>query len=81
MRIIGKSKKKFIPPKPLPKVYCGTCKHFSGVVSTNNGQCHGCKHPSVLKTYDTPIEERAIYGDCMELNKHNDCPMYRKRTG
>lgn len=76
MRVIGKSKKTFIPPKPADKVYCGVCKFYlQGRTETE----HWCKHPSVTSIYDSPIEQRAVYGSCIQLNKNNDCSLFGKR--
>ena len=71
MRIRGTSNREFKAPKPPEKAYCGRCRFYDGSKQ--------CNHKSVVSHYDTPILPMTNYGDCMELNKENNCPNYQRK--
>ena len=88
MRIIGKSKRRFIKPKAPKKVYCKNCrwymhnKDFWPKDDTDHGIYeHQCSHGTVKTSTDTPICQEHKYGNCMELNKCNDCPLFMDSKG
>lgn len=81
MKVIGKSKKRFIAPKPPPKVYCKNCRFYKAPEPRVVIEYHYCTHKNYTTTKDTPIAPEHEYGDCMEINRNNDCPLFQDRAG
>jgi len=60
--------------KPDKKVYCSDCKHH-----VHNGSMHEChnewfvKRGNAQEIGSAPISLVVVFGNCLELNKNNDC--------
>ena len=50
------------------KVYCSDCKHH-----VHNGSMHECHNERFVKRRSAPISRVVVFGNCLELNKNNDC--------
>lgn len=79
MRVMGKSKYEFKAPKPPEKAFCKQCKWFRrhpfAVVVCD----FECTLPKNCSYEDTPIDKVEHCGDCMEINRNNDCPDFARR--
>jgi len=51
------------------KVYCKDCKHVK--------KESGCK--IISQKISTAIETHVLFGDCMKINKNNDCPDFEPK--
>lgn len=63
-------------------VYCRTCKYSRLAKSWwNNGIIPDtllCAHPNNITFESTALSRNKHLGVCEELNKSNDCPLYKK---
>ena len=55
------------------KVFCGLCKYSKKHLSWEDYGCTRYKKP-----VQTPIHRYLINGDCVKLNKDNDCEGYEE---
>jgi hypothetical protein len=72
-RIIGKKLSSFLKQTEKSKVYCFKCRYYRAPEAALMMAQHRCAHPKFARPYDTPINQQIEYGDCMEINKNNDC--------
>lgn len=81
MKIIGKSKRTFIAPKPPAKVYCKGCRYYRAPDPAAILLLHECSHPTQTTRYDTPIRPEYKYGDCCDINADNNCKLFSSVAG
>ena len=61
----------------MDKVYCEKCFFYKPyqreLLPYGSVTIHGCSNANNCKYRDTPIRLEEILGECIKLNKKNDC--------
>jgi hypothetical protein len=60
----------------MEKVYCEDCEYCNDIFGGYEKAI--CKHPNYYETIDTPYRVKEIYGNIYEINKNNNCELFKK---